>query len=128
MSETSKNKKIIIHEKKKGLVWKHWTVLVDENDESNKPHPHVKCNYCSKIFNCEIATQIQVHLDKNYKGAPDNAKSKKRTNPFFNNEQSNEQLNEISIRKLATEFLDKVFEEVKEESDKEILLAQNLCM
>ncbi|CAG8492455.1 138_t:CDS:2 [Diversispora eburnea] len=81
---------------------------------------------------------MQVHLDKDCRGAPDNAKLKKRTNPFFNNEQSNEQLNETSTicpsfklpnrRKLATELLDKVFEEVKEESDKEILLAQNLCM
>ncbi|CAG8513766.1 4505_t:CDS:2 [Diversispora eburnea] len=31
-------------------------------------------------------------------------------------------------RKLASDLLDKVFDEVNEESDKEILSAQNLCM
>jgi hypothetical protein len=181
--------------KKKGSVWKHWTILVEEdneNNESNKPHPRVKCNYCSKIFDRGIATRMQVHLDKDCTSAPDNAKSKQKKN----NDQSNTDINTFvstinhpqkkrrtttidnfvdrvsgeeqeklefmlaktifaagvpftfvenpyfinfiqhirpsfklpNRRKLASDLLDKVFDEVKEESDKEILSAQNLCM
>ncbi|CAB4374619.1 unnamed protein product [Rhizophagus irregularis] len=65
--------------KKKGPVWKHWTVITQnqvENSKSNS-HPSVQCNYCTKIFDRAVPSRMQVHLDNEYFGAPDNAKSAK---------------------------------------------------
>jgi hypothetical protein len=64
--------------KKKGTVWKHWTVITQNQVENSKnnSHPSVQCNYCTKIFDRAVPSRMQVHLDKECSRAPDNAKSK----------------------------------------------------
>ncbi|CAG8439351.1 2414_t:CDS:2 [Cetraspora pellucida] len=204
--------------KRKTVMWKHWTVLSknstknqdnnqaedqtedqaedqdedqaeDQIEDHNKPHPCVKCKYCPKIFEHEIATQMQAHLNNTCLGAPENAKS----NSKQKNLQSNISIPHISTslhipkrlktipinnfidhldnekqesleymlaqalfatgvlfsfldnpyvikffqrirpafklpnrKKLANELVDKVYEDVKKESDKQILEAQKI--
>ena len=43
--------------RKKGPVWKHFSVISNNDD----PHPHVKCNYCSKEFKRAIPERMQYH-------------------------------------------------------------------
>ncbi|GBC07859.1 hypothetical protein RclHR1_07730012 [Rhizophagus clarus] len=64
--------------KKRGPVWKHWTVITQNQVENNRnnSHPPVQCNYCTKIFDRAVPSRMQIHLDKECPGAPDNAKSK----------------------------------------------------
>ncbi|CAG8750472.1 1921_t:CDS:1, partial [Cetraspora pellucida] len=59
----------------------------------NKPHPHIKCKYCPKIFERGIATRMQAHLNNTCLGASENAKS--------NSKQKNLQPN-ISIPYIST--------------------------
>ncbi|CAG8551636.1 22364_t:CDS:2 [Racocetra persica] len=160
----------------------------EENDETlpkkniTKPHPRVKCNYCSKTFERGLASRIQMHLNSCLK-APNNAKANlKRKNSttsgkstqkyqktmpidnFIDNVNENEQEtlefmlaqaifatgtsfafieNPYVIKffqrirpafklptrkKLANELLDKVYENVKAESDKKILQAQKVAL
>jgi hypothetical protein len=39
--------------KKKGVIWKHRTIITQNETESNKnnSHPAVQCNYCPKVLN-----------------------------------------------------------------------------
>ncbi|CAG8735408.1 8878_t:CDS:2 [Cetraspora pellucida] len=91
---------IKMKQKNKTAVWNHWKILkenqnndqakdqtedqvedqtngqVEYQSEIDKPHPHVKCNYCPNIFECGIATRMQMHLDINYLGVSENVKSK----------------------------------------------------
>ena len=46
--------------RKKGPVWEHFSIISNNDD----PHPHVKCNYCSKEFKRAIPEWMQDHLDK----------------------------------------------------------------
>jgi phage FluMu protein Com len=72
----------IIMVKKKGSVWKHWTIITEaeSNEESNrskkKAHPSVRCNYCSKLFEQGTSKRMQVHLNDSCPRAPDSAKTK----------------------------------------------------
>lgn len=70
--------------KKKGVVWKHWTVKQTENTNNNKSHPSVQCNYCPKVFDRAVPLRMQNHLDKECLGAPDDAKSKQNVNSQVN--------------------------------------------
>ncbi|CAB4460063.1 unnamed protein product [Rhizophagus irregularis] len=65
--------------KKKGPVWKHWTVITQNQVENSKSNSHfsVQCNYCTKIFDRAVPSRMQVHLDNECSGVPDNAKSAK---------------------------------------------------
>ncbi|CAB4425641.1 unnamed protein product [Rhizophagus irregularis] len=92
--------------KKKGAVWKHWTVNQTENNNNNKSHPSVQCNYCPKVFDRAVSLRMQNHLDKECLGAPDNAKSKQNVNSQIEN------------------FADCISKE--EQKDLEFLLAQAL--
>ncbi|CAG8634732.1 3425_t:CDS:2, partial [Racocetra fulgida] len=85
--------------------------LVKDQSENNKPHLRVKCNYCLKIFECGIVTRMQVHLNYNCLGAPENAKS---------NSHTSKQLKIISIYN----FIDYLSEE--EQESLEFMLAQAL--
>src|SRR5947199_8476856 len=64
--------------KRKGTVWKHWTIITEvENNEENsnvkkKTHPSVCCNYCSKTFEQGISKRMQTNINS-YSNAPDNA-------------------------------------------------------
>ncbi len=67
--------------KKKGAVWKHWTIINEESNEENnisrkKTHPSVRCNYCSKLFEQGTSKRMQVHLNDSCPRAPDSAKIK----------------------------------------------------
>jgi Protein of unknown function (DUF 659) len=68
--------------KKKGTVWKHWTIIneAENNEESNrskkKTHPSVRCNYCFKLFEQGTSKRMQVHLNDSCPRAPDSAKTK----------------------------------------------------
>jgi len=67
--------------KKKGAVWKHWTIITEESNEENnisrkKTHPSVRCNYCSKLFEQGTSKRMQVHLNDSCPRAPDSAKIK----------------------------------------------------
>jgi hypothetical protein len=67
--------------KKKGAVWKHWTIITEESNEENngsrkKTHPSVRCNYCSKLFEQGTSKRMQVHLNDSCPRAPDSAKTK----------------------------------------------------
>ncbi|GBC28238.1 hypothetical protein GLOIN_2v1871231 [Rhizophagus irregularis DAOM 181602=DAOM 197198] len=73
--------------KKKGTVWKHWTIITEaeSNEESSrskkKTHPSVRCNYCSKVFEQGTAKRMQVHLNDSCPRAPESAKTKKQQIP-----------------------------------------------
>ncbi|CAG8727139.1 6366_t:CDS:1, partial [Racocetra fulgida] len=60
-------------ERKKKLVWNHWTVINVKKDKKEK-HPRAQCNYCHKEFERAIPERMQKHLNK-CSDAPDNAKS-----------------------------------------------------
>src|SRR6266487_296822 len=67
--------------KKKGAVWKHWTIITEESNEENnisrkKTHPSVRCNYYSKLFEQGTSKRMQVHLNDSCPRAPDSAKIK----------------------------------------------------
>ena len=62
-------------EKKKGVIWKHWTIIT-QNSTTNNSHPTVQCNYCSKVFDRAVPVRMQAHLDKDCLNASSNAKSK----------------------------------------------------
>ncbi|GET53362.1 zinc finger BED domain-containing protein 1-like [Rhizophagus irregularis DAOM 181602=DAOM 197198] len=73
--------------KKKGTVWKHWTIITEaeSNEEGSrskkKTHPSVRCNYCSKVFEQGTAKRMQVHLNDSCPRAPESAKTKKQQIP-----------------------------------------------
>ncbi|CAG8637117.1 11520_t:CDS:2, partial [Racocetra fulgida] len=58
----------------------HFDDCFEENDETllkeniTKPHPRIKCNYCSKTFERGLASRMQMHLNSCLK-APNNAKA-----------------------------------------------------
>ncbi|GBC39217.2 zinc finger BED domain-containing protein 1-like [Rhizophagus irregularis DAOM 181602=DAOM 197198] len=127
--------------KKKGAVWKHWTIITQNQTESNKnnSHPTVQCNYCSKVLNRAVPARMQNHLDKECLGAPDNAKSKKNINlqgsttstihtPTItpNTTHTNIPVKRIKITKTSKieNFVDRISEE--EQDDLEFQLAQAL--
>jgi hypothetical protein len=69
--------------KKKGAVWKHWTITTQdltENNSKNTSHPSVQCNYCPKIFDRAVPFRMQNHLNNECPAAPDNAKTKQTIN------------------------------------------------
>ncbi|CAG8605982.1 21864_t:CDS:2, partial [Gigaspora rosea] len=117
----------------------------EDQVDHNKPHPRVKCKYCPKIFEHGIATQMEAHLNNTCLGAPENAKSNSKqkntqsnisiphisTNHLDNEEQESLEYmlaQALFATGLADELVDKVYEDVKKESDKQILEAQSLCM
>ncbi|PKK66237.1 hypothetical protein RhiirC2_714997, partial [Rhizophagus irregularis] len=127
--------------KKKGAVWKHWTIITQNQTESNKnnSHPTVQCNYCSRVLNRAVPARMQNHLDKECLGAPDNAKSKKNINlqgsttsiihiPTItpNTTHTNIPVKRIKITKTSKieNFVDRISE--KEQDDLEFQLAQAL--
>ena len=130
--------------KKKGTIWKHWTVIAqnqEENNNKNNSHPSVQCNYCSKVFDRAVPLRMQNHLDKECSGAPDDAKSKQNinsqnstssivpntiTNTTHINRPTNRPVNRIKITKTPKieNFIDRMSE--KEQEDLEFQLAQAL--
>ncbi len=62
--------------KKKETIWNHWTVIIQNSAENNKPSSHssVQCNYCFKIFDRAVSFRMQAHLNKECLGASDNSK------------------------------------------------------
>ncbi|GBC05804.1 hypothetical protein RclHR1_06430005 [Rhizophagus clarus] len=128
--------------KKRGPVWKHWTVITQNQVENNRnnSHPPVQCNYCTKIFDRAVPSRMQIHLDKECPGAPDNAKSKQNvgsqnsipeTTQFHPNialnsiltDTPNRPVKRIKTQKIES-FVDRMSEE--EQEDLEFQLAQAL--
>ncbi|CAB4446221.1 unnamed protein product [Rhizophagus irregularis] len=62
---------MIRKERKKKLVWEHFTI----EDTSVDKHPPVKCNYCLKEFKRGVPERMQAHLDYKCSNAPCNVKS-----------------------------------------------------
>ncbi|CAG8655398.1 7579_t:CDS:2, partial [Gigaspora margarita] len=94
--------------------------------ENNKPHSHVKCNYCPKIFDRGIATRMQAHLNDHCLEVPENAK----TNPNTKCQKNDTSIPYTSPSPkrsktiLIKNFIDHVNEE--EQESLEFMLAQAL--
>ncbi|CAB5379063.1 unnamed protein product [Rhizophagus irregularis] len=124
-------------------------------NSKNNSHPFVsfvQCNYCTKIFDQAVPSRMQVHLDKECSGAPDNTKSTKQNvgsqDSILKTTQSlpNIALNSLGFhspllisslwpsfklpnrKRLADELLDDVYDEVKMQADEQIYKAKSLCM
>ena len=124
--------------KRKGTVWKHWTIITEvENNEENsnvkkKTHPSVCCNYCSKTFEQGTSKRMQTHLNSCSK-APDNAKILPKQPPKILETTSTTTSTSIPIAKKQKKnltnttienFIDRMGEE--EQDTLEVLLAQAL--
>src|SRR5256886_1761711 len=124
--------------KRKGTVWKHWTIITEvENNEENsnvkkKTHPSVCCNYCSKTFEQGTSKRMQTHLNSCSK-APDNAKILPKQPPKILETTSTTTSTSIPIAKKQKKnlinttienFIDRIGEE--EQDTLEVLLAQAL--
>jgi len=123
--------------KKKGSVWKHWTIITEaeSNEESNrskkKAHPSVRCNYCSKLFEQGTSKRMQVHLNDSCPRAPDSAKTKtKQISEILESPSTFTSIPTVKVPKqhlkniTIESFVDRMSEE--EQDTLEILLAQAL--
>jgi hypothetical protein len=125
--------------KKKGTVWKHWTIITDGNTEEDnsskkKVHPTVRCNYCSKVFEQGTSKRMQTHLNDGCSKAPISAKTKSTETPeppipgpsiYEMSQPSATKKPKKNFKNTNIEsFIDSISEE--EQNTLEILLAQAL--
>ncbi|CAB4396523.1 unnamed protein product [Rhizophagus irregularis] len=103
-------------------------------NSKNNSHPFVsfvQCNYCTKIFDQAVPSRMQVHLDKECSGAPDNTKSTKQNLGFHSPLLISSLWPSFKLpnrKRLADELLDDVYDEVKMQADEQIYKAKSLCM